>query len=66
MEIIVNGAKRIVASSPDVAALIRSLGLEGKRVAVECNGEIVPKSRYAETVVRAGDHLEIVAAVGGG
>jgi len=33
---------------------------------VECNGEIVPKSRYAETVVRAGDHLEIVAAVGGG
>jgi sulfur carrier protein len=67
MEVIVNGAPRLIdASNPDVATLIRLLGLEGKRIAVECNGEIVPKSRYGETRVSAGDKLEIVAAVGGG
>ena len=67
MDVTVNGSTRNVdASSADVATLIRLLGLEGKRIAVERNGEIVPKSRYAETRVVAGDKLEIVAAVGGG
>ena len=67
MEVTVNGVARIVeAASPDIAALIRALGLEGKRIAVERNGEIVPKSRYGDTRVQAGDKLEIVAAVGGG
>ena len=67
MEVTVNGDTRTVdASNPDVGTLIRLLGLEGKRIAVERNGEIVPKSRYAETRVAAGDKLEIVAAVGGG
>ena len=67
MEVTVNGTTRIVeAASPDVAALIRALGLEGKRIAVERNDEIVPKSRYGDTRVQAGDKLEIVAAVGGG
>ena len=40
--------------------------LEGKRIAVEKNGEIVPRSRYADTPLAAGDRLEIVGAVGGG
>jgi sulfur carrier protein len=67
MEVTVNGRTRTVdASAPDIATLIRALGLEGKRIAVERNGEIVPKSRYADTPVLAGDTLEIVAAVGGG
>ena len=67
MEVTLNGTTRIVeASASDIAALIRALGLEGKRIAVERNGEIVPKSRYAETRLLAGDKLEIVAAVGGG
>jgi sulfur carrier protein len=67
MEVTVNGSVRNVdASSADVATLVRLLGLEGKRIAVERNGEIVPKSRYAETRIVAGDKLEIVAAVGGG
>ena len=67
MEITVNGSTRIVdVPTPDIAALVRALGLEGKRIAVEKNGEIVPKSRYADTPVLAGDRLEIVAAVGGG
>jgi len=67
MEVTVNGATRIIdAPSADIATLVRLLGLEGKRIAIERNGEIVPKSRYAETRVDAGDKLEIVAAVGGG
>jgi len=67
MEITVNGSTRTVdVASPDVAALVRALGLEGKRIAVERNGEIVPKSRYADTPLHDGDRLEIVGAVGGG
>ena len=62
-----NGERRIVdVASQDIATLVRALGLEGKRIAVEVNGEIVPKSRYADTRVFPNDKLEIVAAVGGG
>jgi sulfur carrier protein len=49
-----------------LAELVASLGLEGKRIAVERNGEIVPRSRYADTPLVHGDRLEIVGAVGGG
>jgi len=49
-----------------VADVVRALALEGKRIAIERNGEIVPRSRYAETRVGATDRLEIVGAVGGG
>ena len=67
MNVTVNGTPRALdAAARDVAALVRALGLEGKRIAVERNGEIVPKSRYADTPLREGDRLEIVGAVGGG
>jgi sulfur carrier protein len=67
VQVTVNGATRSLdAPFCDVAALVRMLGLEGKRIAVEVNGEIVPKSRYGETRVSDGDRLEIVGAVGGG
>ena len=49
-----------------LAELVASLGLEGKRIAVERNGDIVPRSRYADTRLVQGDRLEIVGAVGGG
>jgi sulfur carrier protein len=49
-----------------VADLVRELSLEGKRIAVERNGAIVPRSRYADTPVAEDDTLEIVGAVGGG
>ncbi len=63
----VNGAPRRLDPAPaTVAELVRALNLEGKRIAVERNGEIVPKGRYAETAVASSDRLEIVAAVGGG
>ena len=46
--------------------LVESLGFAGKRIAVERNGEIVPRSAYAQTMIVPGDRLEIVVAVGGG
>ena len=66
VSISVNGVSRPFAPSQSVADLVRDLDLEGKRIAVEVNGEIVPRSRYADTRLNAGDRVEIVGAVGGG
>jgi len=67
MELLVNGTTQRLDPAPaTVADLVRALKLDGKRIAVERNGEIVPKSRYGDTRVTAGDRLEVVAAVGGG
>ncbi len=66
MEIRVNGEIRRVQEGSAVADLLAELGAAGKRVAVERNGEIVPRSRYADTPLADGDRLEIVVAVGGG
>ena len=62
----VNGEPRSVAIGASVAALLAQMQLTGKRVAVERNGEIVPKSLHGATPLAAGDKLEIVVAVGGG
>ncbi|MCX7627420.1 MAG: sulfur carrier protein ThiS [Methylophilaceae bacterium] len=53
-------------SSLNVAQLVSRLGLEGKRIAIERNGEIVPRGMFAQTILVSGDKLEIVGAVGGG
>ena len=66
MEIRINGERRQVAMALSVADLLRGMGLEGRRLAVERNGEIVPKSAHAATVLAEGDRIEIVVAVGGG
>ncbi|MDO5103349.1 MAG: sulfur carrier protein ThiS [Lautropia sp.] len=66
MEIFLNGEARQVAEGENLADLIEQLGYTGKRIATERNGEIVPKSQYADTPLAAGDRLEIVVAVGGG
>ena len=66
MDVVVNGTVRSVESAATLAELVASLGLAGKRIAIERNGAIVPKSRYADTPVLPDDRLEIVAAVGGG
>jgi sulfur carrier protein len=62
----VNGTATRVDDAATVADVIAKIGAAGKRIAVERNGEIVPRSRYAATPVRDGDRLEIVGAVGGG
>ena len=62
-----NGVHTEVAlESGTIADLVAALGLAGKRIAIEKNGEIVPRSRYAATPIARGDRLEIVGAVGGG
>lgn len=66
IEVQVNGAAQRFEADTDVAALLARLQLAGKRVAVERNGEIVPRSRFAQTALANGDRLEIVVAVGGG
>jgi len=66
MEIIVNGERQSAESTLTVAALLAQRGLAGKRVAVERNGEIVPKSQHADVFLQSDDRLEIVVAVGGG
>jgi sulfur carrier protein len=66
IELSVNGAAQRLSPDTDVAALLEHLQLAGKRVAVERNGEIVPRSRFAQTTLANGDRLEIVVAVGGG
>ena len=66
IEVSVNGAIQRLASDSDIGALLEHLQLAGKRVAVEHNGEIVPRSRFAQTTLVNGDRLEIVVAVGGG
>ena len=67
MQLTVNGKPRTIdAPMATVAELLRELALEGKRIAVEKNGEIVPRSRYAGTPIESGDVFEIVGAVGGG
>ena len=66
IEVRINGAARRFPAPLDVASLLAALEMVGKKVAVERNGEIVPKSAHARTLIGDGDQLEIVVAVGGG
>ena len=66
MDLIINGEARAFAASMTLAQLVETLALVGKRIAIERNGEIVPRSQYAETQLADQDRLEIVVAVGGG
>ena len=67
LTLLLNGVQTEVAlESGTIADLVAVLGLAGKRIAIEKNGEIVPRSRYAATPIARGDRLEIVGAVGGG
>lgn len=65
-EILVNGERRSVPAGHTLAELVKELDLEGRRVAVELNEEIVPRSRYADHVLTGGDRVEVVVAIGGG
>lgn len=66
MEVKINGELRRFPAPMTVAALIDSLGYAGKRIAVERNGEIVPRGRHTEVMLADADLVEIVVAVGGG
>ena len=66
IQLSVNGQVQRLEPGANIAHLLEALELAGKRVAVEKNGEIVPRSQYADTRLAEGDALEIVVAVGGG
>jgi sulfur carrier protein len=67
MQLQINGNRReVVTATSTLAGVLGALDLDGKRIAVELNGAIVPRTRYADTPVTDGDRLEIVGAVGGG
>jgi thiamine biosynthesis protein ThiS len=66
MDITVNGEEKRFEGPVNVAGLLDALALEPKKIAVERNREIVPKSRYGETALADGDKIEIVQFVGGG
>jgi sulfur carrier protein len=66
IDITINGEPQHFEESLNVAQLVERLGLTGKRIALERNGEIVPRGRFAERNLESGDRLEIVVAVGGG
>jgi sulfur carrier protein len=69
LTLIVNGQSRAFETLPQPASLeqlIGELGLKDDRVAVEHNGEIVPRSGWSETTLNGGDRLEVVHFVGGG
>jgi len=67
MQLTINGKPRsFEVDSFSVAQLVRHLELTGKRLAIERNGEIVPRSQFDQTQLADGDKLEIVGAVGGG
>ncbi len=61
-----NGADRALEGPVSVAGLLAALGLDARKVAVERNEEIVPRSTYGETWLTSGDSLEIVHFIGGG
>ena len=66
IELVINGEPRSFPAPLTVAGLVELLDLAGKRIAIEKNGEIVPRSQHADTRLASGDRLEIVVAVGGG
>ena len=67
ISLIINGNPRSFEETElSMSQLVARLGLEGKRVAVERNGEIVPRGVFVQTPLQSGDKLEIVGAVGGG
>lgn len=64
--ITVNGEAREVAAGASLAALLAAIGLDTRKVAVERNEEIVPRSTYPAVALAPGDRLEIVHFIGGG
>ncbi len=66
MDITVNGTTRAVPDQTTASQLLDSLGLAGRRLALEINREIVPRSRFDRHLIQPGDRVEIVHAIGGG
>lgn len=66
MRLLLNGEERDLTDVVTIADLVASLGLDARKVAVERNLEIAPRSTYADTALADGDRIEIVTFIGGG
>ena len=66
VKIVVNGESRELAAPATVAGLLEQMELTGRRVAVEVNGEIVPRSEHGTLMLKDQDRVEVVFAIGGG
>ncbi len=66
MNLLINGSAQQFQNISTVADLIRVLGYAGRRVAIERNGDIVPRSQHTRVQLADNDEIEIVVAVGGG
>jgi thiamine biosynthesis protein ThiS len=66
MQVTINGEVQDVPETLTVATLVVHLGADGRKVAIERNGAIVPKALHAETIITEKDEIEIVAFIGGG
>jgi thiamine biosynthesis protein ThiS len=66
LTLVLNGERRVMEAVRTVAELVAALGLDARKVAVERNLEIVPRSAYGRTVLADGDQVEIVHFIGGG
>jgi len=66
MHIMLNGQSTQVADATTIAGLLEHAGLAGRKVAVEVNQEVVPRSRHASHALAEGDRVEIIHAIGGG
>jgi sulfur carrier protein len=66
MQAYINGEARILDDGTSLAVLAGALGLDTRKVAMEVNLVIIPRSQYSETLLNEGDHIEIVQFIGGG
>lgn len=66
IQLTINGQPQQFEAPINVSQLIDHLELHGKRIAIERNGEIVPRSQFSQQMLAHGDQLEVVVAVGGG
>ncbi len=66
ISVTLNGKPRELDGSTSIAEFLRALDLKPQQVAVAVNGEVVPRSRWAEAAIQDGDAVEVVRAVGGG
>ncbi|MEE1869219.1 sulfur carrier protein ThiS [Pseudomonas sp. 119P] len=66
MEVEINGVAQWLPADINLAQLLVRLQLQGRRLAIEYNLDVVPRSEYAELRLKQGDRVEIVHAIGGG
>ena len=66
MQIHLNGEPRALDAAQTIASLLLASGLSGRKVAVEVNGEVVPRSQHESRFLAEGDRVEIIQAIGGG